>query len=117
MTGYLSRDELLALDDLPTIDLPIPEWGGRAVRLRALTKGEQLDIRREATVGGEIDAELVELLAIVAALEEPKLSKEDVGILRARNAAAINRIARHVAVLAGLAGDEEVAEAKRRFPE
>lgn len=114
MGDYLSREELIALDDLPTEDLAIPEWGGRTVRLRALTKGEQLDIRKAALVNGEPDPELVELLAIVAALVEPKLKPEDIGILRAKNAAAVNRIAARVAALAGLS-EAEVDNAKRRF--
>lgn len=39
--GLLNRDSILAADDLPTVDVDAPEWGG-VVRLRMLTTAERV---------------------------------------------------------------------------
>lgn len=36
----LSRDQILGAEDLPTRDVPVPEWGG-TVRMRGLTGSER----------------------------------------------------------------------------
>jgi hypothetical protein len=41
--GLLNKTAILAADDLPTVDVPTPEWGeGGAVRLRMLTTSERV---------------------------------------------------------------------------
>lgn len=41
MEGYLTKDAIIASQDLPYEDVSIPEWGGK-VRVRLLT-GEEID--------------------------------------------------------------------------
>lgn len=46
MSKLLSAAEILAADDLKSVDESVPEWGG-IVRLRALSAGEVLSMTRE----------------------------------------------------------------------
>lgn len=110
----LSLDELVAADDSTYETVEVPEWGG-SVRLRSLTKQQQYDIRRQAMVGGEVDVTRVELLALLACMEEPKLSEEHIGVLQEKNAMVVNRLLKRVARLAGLDEEEAVKEAEGTF--
>lgn len=38
--GLLSKDQILAAEDLPSRDVEVPEWGG-TVRVRTMTGGER----------------------------------------------------------------------------
>lgn len=114
--SYLTLEQLIAVDDRAYEDVYVPEWGGN-VRLKGLTKQEQLDIRREALVGGEVDPGRVEMLALVKCLEEPALTSEQVGVLMTKQAAVVNRLLKRVAVLAGLNEEEAQKEAMTRFRE
>jgi len=40
MSKYLTREAILGVSDLPTEDVPVPEWGG-VVRVRTLTGAER----------------------------------------------------------------------------
>ena len=40
MSGLLSKEQILAAEDLPHKDVPVPEWKG-TVRVRALTGFER----------------------------------------------------------------------------
>ena len=44
--SLLSKAAILAADDLPTIDIAVPEWGG-SVRIRALTAGQREELEAE----------------------------------------------------------------------
>lgn len=42
MSDYIDNiDDILSMDDLPTAELVIPEWGGKTVRLRSLSSAER----------------------------------------------------------------------------
>jgi hypothetical protein len=44
--ALLTKDAILAADDLPTKDIPVKEWGG-TVRIRALTVADMEQLRSE----------------------------------------------------------------------
>jgi len=48
--AFLSRDEIFDISDIETEDVPVPQWGGRIVRVQALT-GKERD-RFEAEING-----------------------------------------------------------------
>lgn len=50
MTALLTKDQILAAEDLPHEDVKVPEWGG-TVRVRALT-GDERDAYEIAMVEG-----------------------------------------------------------------
>jgi hypothetical protein len=45
-----SRDDILKAEDLPFEDVPVPEWGGITVRIRALRASEQDSFTASSTV-------------------------------------------------------------------
>jgi hypothetical protein len=113
---FITLEELVAADDREYRDEEVPEWGGW-VTLKSLTKQEQLDIREQAIIDGEIDVGRVELLALTACIVKPEMTTEQIGVMRGKNAAVVNRLIKVVAVLAGLNEEEEQTEAKAEFRE
>jgi len=53
--GFLTRDAILAVQDIPFEDVDIPAWGGK-VRVRGLTAKERDDFENNAIALREIDA-------------------------------------------------------------
>ena len=73
--------------------LDVPEWGSR-VKMKALTKAEQIRIRKKSSVAGNVDEIKLEMNRIVDSLVEPKLAFDQVDQLFAKSSAkALNRIA------------------------
>ena len=106
--ALLSREAILAHDDLPTEDVEVPEWGGR-VRVRGLTGTE-----RDAWDGEAVAARLkggmppnwrVRRVAMCLVDERGArlFSDRDVAALGAKNAAVIDRIDDVVVRLSGMA--------------
>lgn len=100
--GYLTDEELFATDDLVEQDLTIPEWGGKKVRLKALTKRQQQNVRRRSTVKGIVQDDLYELHMVVEGMIRPKLTPEQVNQLAERSASAIDRIVTELYGMNGL---------------
>lgn len=106
----LTLDEIEQVDDLPEKVVAMPEWGKDVgVKIKALTKQQQIDIRKQATVNGEVNVDEADLLAIVESVIEPELTREQVGLLKTKNANAIDRLTTELAMLNGL--DKEALEA------
>ena len=108
----LTRDQLLA-SSVETETYVIPELGG-AVVLRSLTRQEQKDIGREATIEGKYDDALGEALTIVKALVDPVLTPDDIGALQQHKAGVIDRLLVKVTVLSGY-GRASIEAAKANF--
>ncbi|WP_271215868.1 hypothetical protein [Streptosporangium carneum] len=112
--ALLGREQILAVDDLPVEDVPVPEWGGE-VRLRGLT-GAELDEYQASLVVQTRDgtqktnlrnatAKLVSRCAIDedgAPLFEPK----DLLKLSSKSAVALQRLANVAQRLNGLTDDD-----------
>lgn len=99
--ALLTRDEILAVDDLKTIDVEVPEWGG-TVRLRALT-GSERD-RLEASIlnkegNGADRAKLATFRARLCAMTmvdesgQRLFGEAEVSALGQKSAAALSRVA------------------------
>lgn len=58
----------------------IPEWGCK-VKIKALTKAEQIKLRKTSSVRGQVDETKLEMNMLVYALVEPKLTFEQVDTL------------------------------------
>lgn len=108
----LSRDQLLS-SSVETETYVIPELGG-AVVLRSLTRQEQKDIGREATIDGKYDDALGECLQIIKAVVEPELTADDVGALQQHRAGVIDRLLVKVNSLSGY-GRASVEAARANF--
>lgn len=95
-TKMLSRDEILASDDLRVEEVYVPEWGG-TVRVRALSARDR-EILREAVTKPDGDVDVGQLrvrLVIMATVDaggEKIFTLVDYDALQEKDAGAIDRI-------------------------
>lgn len=101
----LSVEAILAAPDTQTEIVEVPEWGG-AVKVIGLTKRQQVDIRREALVNGDVDPEKVQQGIWREGVIEPRFPEEQLGALFDKNAGVVDRV---LAVILRLSGMEEGA--------
>ncbi|NOZ27960.1 MAG: hypothetical protein GXP39_07910 [Chloroflexi bacterium] len=111
----LSVEQVLEAPDLEERVIEVPEWGG-AVRIRSFSKATQQELRKKATVKGEIDGDRLEMLMFIHGVVDPAFTEEHYELLRKKSAGAIDRVLRAILELSGLTR-EAVEEAKRSFPE
>jgi len=112
---YLTRQQILEVDDLPAEDVEVPEWGG-VVRVRGLTGAERdlfeaaivnLQGKRTTVKMENVRARLVSLSA-VGENGERLFSNADIKALGAKSAAALQRVFDVASRLSGLSeGDVE----------
>ena len=82
-----TAEEILALDDLPTETIEMPEWGCSIV-VQGLSKGVYDDILEKC---GE-DAAAIEVAMLVACIKAPAFTPEQAARLRFKSIAAYKRI-------------------------
>ncbi len=115
MSKTLSRDDILAADDLPRESVEVPEWGG-AVHLRSMT-GTERDAFEVGLMGKtgtnmeNIRSRLITLTAVDEKGERLFPEEGDVILLGKKSAAALDRLFAVAQRLNGLsARDVEVLE-------
>lgn len=109
----ITLDEIVAYDDLPEEVVEIPEWGGLAVRIRGMTKAQEMEVRREAMASGDWDPDVWELALVTRCVVEP--AGLEAAIIRGKSAGPVQRILKRVLALSGLnKGATEAA--KKTFP-
>lgn len=110
---YLTRDQIQAARDLPTREVPCPEWGG-VVLVRGLT-GAERDAFEESLWAGAGKGRHVALANIRAKLAalcvidkdgQPVFSETDVAWLGQKSAAPLDRIYDAVTALSGIGEDD-----------
>ncbi len=120
--SLLSREAILQADDIPTEDVPVPEWGG-AVRLRGLTAAELDDYQASLIVqtgNGTQKSNLrnatAKLIARCAIDEsgDPLFETKDVLKLSSKSAVALQRLAGVAQRLNGLT-EEDLKELTEDF--
>lgn len=85
--GYLSPEAILAAQDIPETDVATPEWGGQ-VRVRGLTMGEVLAIRK--AVGS--DERLVVVHTLATAFVHPTLTVDQAEALMGKSGSVCQRV-------------------------
>lgn len=115
----LSRDQILARqDDLPTADVPVPEWGaGQSVRVRGLRSRERIEwakaLDTAKAAGGPDPAALLVAMAAIDTDGKAIFQKQDVDALTEIRGDVIANISDKVLELSGLTEAAEVeAEGK-----
>lgn len=119
VVGVLTREEILAADDLPTRRVIVPEWSGREVIVRGLDARGRVDfemaavnVRRggakpEVEVRSEnLMARLV-VLCVVNERGERVFRDEDVELLGRKSGEAVARLFAVAQELSGLGGRDE----------
>lgn len=121
--ALLTKDEILAADDLPTEDVEVPEWGG-TVRVRTLTGAERDRFEESITQvkGGSVKTNYANLRARLVALcavdEQGRrlFSDADAAALGRKSAAALDRVFIAARRLNGMS-DADIEEMTSGFPE
>ncbi len=116
MSQYLSRDAILAVNDVLYEDVDVPEWGGK-VRVKSLTGKERDALESSMIVGKGKNANVnlnnlrAKLVARSVVDEDGKqvFSDEDLAALGAKSAAALTRVYEVAQRLSGIT-EEDVDE-------
>ena len=111
----LTRDQILAIDDLPIEQVKIPEWKG-SVYMRTLTgkqrdEFEQTAIQRKTKKGSDIRGLKVKLVAMCLCNKDGKLlfaGRDDEAKLIEKSGSALERLSEVAQRLSGL--DEKQIE-------
>lgn len=109
----LTAEAILGAADTPEEVLPVPEWGG-SVRIRGLTKRQQVDARARSMVNGEVDVAESQMVLWMEGVIEPRFTREQMAALFEKNAGAVDRVLKRLLVLSGM-DDGAVKEKERQF--
>lgn len=123
MTTFLTREQILEVEDREYVTVECPEWGG-AVRLRSIT-GAQRDAYEQSMVEQKGNDRKVNVrnarakLIVLCAVDEagrPLFTSEDLGRLGRKNAKPIDRLFDACQTLTGLS-DSDVDTLTENFGE
>lgn len=113
MSQYLSRDAILAVDDVQFEDVEVPEWGGK-VRVKSLT-GRERDALEASMIQGKGKNANVNLNNLRAKLVARSIvdeggkrvfSDDDIAALGAKSAAALTRVYEVAQRLSGITQED-----------
>lgn len=105
--------EILAVNDTKNKVVEVPEWGC-SVKIKALTKADQIRVRKQAVQGNRIDEEKMEGLMFVYGVVEPQFKPEHIGRLFEKSSGPVDRVLAEILALSGMT-DADVADAKAAF--
>lgn len=111
--AYLSRDAILAVDDVQFEDVEVPEWGGQ-VRVKSLTGKERDALESSMIVGKGKNANVnlnnlrAKLVARSVVDEDGKriFTDDDIAALGAKSAAALTRVYEVAQRLSGITQED-----------
>lgn len=118
--GYLTRDEILKIDDLKREEVAIPEWSG-SIFVRELTGAERSELFGLWKDDNAAEKQVQDSFAIIVNTVrltacdhdgKPLFSADDILAIRNRNAKVLDRIYKAAARLNGF-GAEGIEEAKK----
>ena len=108
---FLSAKEVLAVEDVETVDVEVPEWGG-TIRLRMLTGEEAVSFAE--SVKGKDDKAGAARIVVRCAVDENNariFSDEDIDVLKGKSMRALLRVQKVALEINGLS-DEAVNKVK-----
>ena len=108
----LTAEDILATEDIETVDVNVPEWGG-TVRLRSLSGLEAERFVESFPPGERQTASAVNIVALCAIKEDgtPLFTKEQVEDLKKKSLRAILRLQKETLRINGLS-EEGVKDTK-----
>ena len=92
------RDQILAVQDIPTQMVEVPEWGVK-IEVRGMTGAERTRIMDKATAtAGDMNLQMIYPEIVIATSFDPKTGEqvfvpEDRDILLSKSATALDRVA------------------------
>lgn len=109
--AWVTAEAILAAQDLPEVDVPTPEWGG-SVRVRALTMGEVLEIRKATG----LDERQVVIQTLALGFVHPALTVQQAEALLSKSGMVAQRVLQAINSLNGQGPGQGVREAQAGFP-
>lgn len=104
-----TADEILAIDDTKTEEVYVEAWD-TSVKIKGLTKRQQLDIRTASVIEGEVNEDRSQMLLWLEGVEEPKFTEDQMGPLFEKQAGAIDTVIKRILILSGM--QEEALKVK-----
>jgi len=106
-------EQILNAPDLEGEIFEVPEWG-TSIKLKGLSKQDQLDIRRKSMVNGELDSDKSEMLTFLTGVVEPEFKLEHYTLLTQKAAGVIDRVLKRIMLLSGVT-PQDIREAQSTF--
>jgi hypothetical protein len=106
--------ELLAIDDKQEAWVDLPKWGYK-VKVRSLSKAEQMKLRKQATVSGKVDQNRLEGLLLVNGMVEPKMTIDHINTVFQKQGGLVDKILVSILDLSGMT-DEPQTQVEAEFP-
>jgi hypothetical protein len=105
---------LLAVNDSKEEWLYLKEWGFK-IKIRSLSKADQIMCRKRATRQGRLDDDAFEGHLLLSGIVSPRLSAEHLDRLQSKNVGVITKITRRILELSSMVqSDADEAEADFR---
>jgi hypothetical protein len=105
---------LLGVNDAAEEWYPIKEWGFK-VKIKSLSKADQIRCRKMATRQGKLDGDALEGYLLMAGIVSPRVSPEHLARLQGKNVGTVSRLLRRILELSHML-DEDTSEAEADFP-
>lgn len=106
---YASDKEFFERLEARAVDLDIPEMGGLKVRIKPLNIEERdKALRASKGTSGDLDNAMFQAMTLVLGLDRPRLAIDSIPKLKAANPKALDRIAKEIWKLSGLAEQAEL---------
>jgi hypothetical protein len=103
---FLTREEVFAVEDTQHIDVEIPEWGGKYIRLRSLTAAEAITFAEETAASGENLRKSAVRIVVLTAIDQnggALFLREDLEAVKGKNFKAMLRLQEAALKLNGIA--------------
>lgn len=110
----LTRDAIIAAQDIRTEEIEVPEWGG-ALTVRGFTLAQRHRLFEMAKRDGEIDSLRATILTFIEGVTEPKFTLADYDTLRDKSA-VVERVAMRILALSGIGKDALESAIKNSAP-
>lgn len=95
--------------------LPVPEWGFK-VKVKGLSKADQIRARNQASVRGKLDETKLEGLVLVYGMVTPSITPDQLDTLYTKSSGVVDRILAAILRLSGMDGFTD-SEAEADFRE
>lgn len=113
MAEFLSVDAILAAPDVTEETVDVPEWGGK-VKVRSLTKAEQIRVRKASVKSnGDVDEAEMEMRLFLSGVVEPKFSEHHAADLFEKSAGPVDRVLNAILQISGMGDVAPVKAAEK----
>lgn len=101
---------LLGVNDSREEWYPIKEWGFK-VKIKSLSKADQIRCRKMATRQGRLDSDALEGFLLMAGIVQPRMSAEHLDRLQSKNVGTVSKLLRKILEISNMMdGDAEKDE-------